>query len=124
MTGHANPQRLVDAAVGVRKLNVEYVDSVAECHKLFATGRYAGIPASMRLRCCNPCGSGRLTTRIYALERVRDIKAIAWINKEMDPHARDGRRLDHPHVLRREQYKGSRLPVRLTPDQGGGERPQ
>src|SRR6266699_313156 len=49
MTGHANPQRLVDAAVGVRKLDVEYVDSVAECHKLFATGRYAGIPASISM---------------------------------------------------------------------------
>src|SRR6266699_111134 len=49
MTGHANPQRLVDAAVGVRKLDVEYVDSVAECHKLFATGRYAGIPASISI---------------------------------------------------------------------------
>src|SRR2546429_7005555 len=47
MKGHANPQRLVDAAVGVRKLDVEYVDSVAECHKLFATGRYAAIPASI-----------------------------------------------------------------------------
>src|SRR6266513_3215564 len=106
MTGHANPQRLVDAAVGVRKLNVEYVDSVAECHKLFATGRYAGIPASMRLRCCNPCGSGRLTTGIYALEHARDIKAITLINKEMLT-TRDGRRLDHQHVLRREQYKES-----------------
>src|SRR5437667_11898036 len=49
MTGHANPQRLVDAAVGVRKLDVEYVDSVAECHKLFATGRYAAIPASISI---------------------------------------------------------------------------
>jgi len=47
MKGHANPQRLVDAAVGVRKFDVEYVDSVAECHKLFATGRYAAIPASI-----------------------------------------------------------------------------
>src|SRR5437870_10776884 len=49
MTGDANPQRLVDAAVGVRKLDVEYVDSVAECHRLFATGRYAGIPASISI---------------------------------------------------------------------------
>src|SRR5947199_8900276 len=36
MTCDANPQRLVNAAVGVGKLDVEYVDGVAECHNLFA----------------------------------------------------------------------------------------
>src|SRR6266404_4812777 len=34
MTRYSKHQGLVDTAVGVRKLNVEYVDRVAECHKL------------------------------------------------------------------------------------------
>src|SRR5207302_9803486 len=45
MSCDANPQQLVDAAVGVRKLDSEYVDSVAECHKLFAAPREVpGLP--------------------------------------------------------------------------------
>src|SRR5947207_2714726 len=76
MTGHANPQRLVDAAVGVRKLDVEYVDSVAECHKLFATGRYAGMPASrysarcQGVRRCASRLSGRLSDSQIAKRRL------------------------------------------------------
>src|SRR5436190_23121968 len=76
MTGHANPQRLVDAAVGVRKLDVEYVDSVAECHKLFATGRYAGMPASrysarcQGVRRCVSRLSGRLSDSQIAKRRI------------------------------------------------------
>ena len=32
MTSYAQAQRLVDVAIRVRQLNVEYVNSVAECH--------------------------------------------------------------------------------------------
>src|SRR5437762_12064388 len=88
MTGHANPQRLVDAAVGVRKLDVEYVDSVAECHTLVATGRYAGMPASrysarcQGVRRCASRLSGRLNDTQIAKRRIA---AVAWPHPTQAP---------------------------------------